>query len=237
MQSDQPRALLDHLDELRQRLILALVGVGLGMLLVLPWVSRIITWMARPVGRLVFLSPTEAFMAQFKIAMVTGFLLTLPWVLYQLWRFVAIALTPPERRHARWILPSTYGLFLVGVAFSWFVVVPLAVQFLVRTGTPSLRPLWSIEAYLNFSLGLSCTIGVLFELPLVLLFLARLGIVSKDTFAGKRRVVYVLIVIAAGLLTPGPDVLSQVLVAIPMVLLFELSLWLLQWAGKAGSHA
>ncbi|MBI3292980.1 MAG: twin-arginine translocase subunit TatC [Elusimicrobia bacterium] len=231
MVEDTPKTLIEHLDELRWRLILALIGVGVGMLLMLAWVNRIIAWMARPVGRLIFVTPTEAVLVKLKIAALSGFLLTLPWVLYQIWQFVAIGLTQEERRHARWVLPSAYGLFLGGSAFGWFVVVPMAVQFLVGTGTSHLRPLWTIDAYLDFSLFLTLGLGLFFELPLVLLFLAKLGIVSAGALSQRRRLVYVIIFIVAAAATPGPDVISQCLVAFPTLLLYELSIWLVRLFG------
>lgn len=235
MPHDSPRALLDHLDELRRRLIRALIGVGLGMGLVLPWGDQIIAWMARPVGRLIFFAPTEAFMAKLKIGALGGLLLALPWVLYQAWEFVAIALTPRERRHIRWVLPSAYGLFLLGLAFGWLLVVPMGVKFLIGTGTPQLRPLWSIKSYLDFSLFLTMWIGFFFELPLVLLFLAKLGVLSGQTLSRQRRLVYVLIFIAAALVSPSPDVVSQCLIAFPTLVLYELSIWLVRFFGQQAS--
>ena len=221
---DREMTLVEHLDELRTRLIRALVAVALGTAVAWSWSGEFLSWLARPAGGLVFLAPTEAFFTRFKVAMLGGFLLALPVVLHQVWAFTARALGERVRRSISMILPVSYLLFIAGVVLAVVVVVPNAMRFLVAYGSADVKPLLSVASYMEFVSTLALAFGLVFQLPLVLLMLERLGIVTRAGLAAKRRVVYFAGFVAAAMLTPGPDVISQIALAVPIVVLFELSL-------------
>ncbi len=227
---DREMTLIEHLEELRTRLIRVLAAVAAGTVIVWSWSGEFLSFMARPVGGLVFLAPTEAFLTRFRVAMFGGFLLALPIVLYEAWAFTACALGERLRRSIALVLPASYLLFVTGVLLAVFWVVPTATHFLLAYGSDDVRPLLSAGAYMEFVETLGLAFGAVFQLPLVLLLLNRLGIVQREALAGKRRVAYFLGFVLAAVMTPGPDVISQLSLAVPIALLFELSLLMMRWS-------
>ena len=215
---------VEHLEELRRRLIVSLHAVFLAAGILWGWSGAILTWLARPAGSLVFLAPTEAFFIRLKVAFLAGLFLSLPVILYQTWAFTACAMGEGTRRIVRLILPVSYLLFLAGSALCLFVVVPAAVRFLAACGTENVRPMLAVGAYVDFVSAMTLAFGAVFQIPLILIFLQRFGLVSTAELADKRPYIYVSIFTAAAFLTPGPDVFSQLALAFPMCLLFELSL-------------
>jgi len=216
--------IVEHLAELRQRLIVSLAAVFIAAMIVWSWSTPILTWLARPAGSLVFLAPTEAFFVRLKVAFFAGLFLALPVVLYQAWAFTACAMGEGTRKIVLFILPVSYLLFLGGSALCLFVVVPAAVRFLAACGTENVRPMMAVGAYVDFVGAMTAAFGAMFQMPLALLFLQRGGFVTGAGLADKRPYVYVAIFTAAALLTPGPDVFSQLALALPMCALFELTL-------------
>src|SRR5579871_99468 len=166
----------EHLGELRRRLLICLYVLLAGLPVGAYLVSPIIAWLARPVGDLVFVQPMEAFTAQLEIAVGVSFLIGLPVLLYQTWSFVSAGLTSKEKGYFLWMIPAAYLLFMIGVAFSTFWVFPRAVQFLLTLKSQHLVPMLSVEAYLKFFILLCTAFGILFQLPLGLHLLAKLGI-------------------------------------------------------------
>jgi len=219
----------DHLGELRQRLLKCiyalLAGTAAGAFAVDPFIA----WVSRPVGgKLVFIDPTEAFSAQIKVAVGAGFLLCLPIILYQAWGFVSTGLKKNEQRYLLWAVPSSYLFFMGGFAFSTFLVFPKAVAFLLTLKTSHLEPMLSVESYLDFFMLLGLAFGALFQLPLVLHFLAKVGVLRADFLAHNRRVSYLAIFIIATLVNPVPEVFTQLLLAFAAIALFELSIFLVR---------
>jgi sec-independent protein translocase protein TatC len=229
---DRAMPLTDHLEELRRRLIVSLIVLGLGTALVWNWSGQLMSWLAQPAGGLVFLAPTEAFFTRLKVSLFGGLLVSLPILLHQAWAFTARAVTDRLRRSVLLALPVSYFLFLAGVALSVFVVVPAALKFLIAYGSSDVRPMLTVGTYVDFVTSLSVAFGVVFQLPLVLLLLNRAGLITRGQLAAKRRYVYLGSFIAAAMLTPGPDMVSQVALAVPMILLFELSLLAMLWTHR-----
>jgi sec-independent protein translocase protein TatC len=226
MAADRPMTIIEHLEELRRRLLIALAALGVGAAVSFVYVDRLLAFLIRPVGRLVFLAPTEAFFVRVKVALLAGVFLSLPVLLYQLWRFISVGLTPSERRYALWLLPPALGLFVGGAAFALVVIVPIGVRFLLSYQTPQLEPMISVGAYTSFVTAFLLAFGLVFELPIVLVFLTKIGLVTPASLAAGRRYAIVAIVVAAAVLTPGGDVFSQLLMAIPTYLLYEVSIWI-----------
>lgn len=221
---DEPMPLTEHLVELRRRLIVSLSALAVGTLLIYRWSGQILSWLAHPVGGLIFTAPTDAFLTRLKVAMFGGLFLSLPLILHQAWLFVARALEARWRRFLLGILPLSYALFLLGAAVAVFVVVPGAMRFLLAYGSEDVRPLLNLNSYLEFVTHLGVSFGLIFQMPLALYFLNRVGLVTRRGLASRRQYVYLLAFLLAGIATPGPDVFSQIALALPTVLLFELTL-------------
>jgi sec-independent protein translocase protein TatC len=229
---DTPRPFLDHLEELRLRLIKSLIAVTAGTILSYYWADPVIAFLARPVGKFVFVQPTEAFLARLKIALVMGIILALPVCIYQIWKFVVIAFTPTEKKSLVWILPSAYVLFMIGAALGFFVILPAGIQFLISCGSPVLAPMLSIDQYLDFAGVICLVLGGIFQMPLVTLFLSRFGGMDDHWLSEKRRLAVLGIYIFSAFVTPGPDPVSAMLVAVPTYLLYEASILTCKWGKK-----
>jgi sec-independent protein translocase protein TatC len=175
-------------------------------------------------GPLVFLSPTEAFMTKMKLAVIVGLFAASPFVLWQAWRFVGVALRPGERSLVRAVIPVSYLLFAAGAALAWFVVIPKGMEFLMSFSSESLRPMLSVSECLEFALWLALGMGVLFQLPIVIVALVSWGVVDYGTLARHRRHAFLAILVVSAIVTPGPDVFSQMMLGLPTYALFEASL-------------
>lgn len=218
--------IVEHLEELRTRLLISLAVFVVAMLLSFLFVEPILQLLIRPVGRVVFLAPTEAFFVRLRVAALSGAFLSLPVVLYQVWRFVGVGLTPYERRSTISLLPFSLVLFVGGAAFAFFAILPVGVRFLLGYQTESLVPMISVGAYTSFATAFVLAFGLVFQLPIVILFLARIGVVTPASLAAGRRYALLGIVVLSAFLTPGGDVFSQALMAVPTYLLYEASIWI-----------
>jgi sec-independent protein translocase protein TatC len=215
-----------HLAELRRRLIVSLVAVGAGMAAAFPFASVIIGWLQRPLDQpLYFLSPTEAFWAHMKVALFGGLILALPVLAYQLWRFVAPALYRSERRSLLLFVGASTGSFALGVAFCHLVAFPFALRFLIDFGlSGGLTPMITVGAYLGFAVKFYLAFGLIFEVPLALTLLARLGVFTAALLARHRRHALLVNAIAAAVLTPTSDLFNMLLMLGPLTLLYEIGI-------------
>lgn len=220
---------MDHLEELRRRLLWSVITVAVASFASYYLTDYIVHQMARLVGPMVFLAPTEAILTKLKLALMLGTLFTVPVLIYHVWRFIGVALTVSERRIVLGALPFSYLLFMAGVTLSCLVVTPTGLMFLISFGNQDLRPLISVQACLEFFFWMSLGMGFLFQLPVVIAALARWGFVRAATLRLYRRHAIVSILVLAALITPGPDVVSQMLLAVPTYLLFEISVWVAGW--------
>lgn len=218
--------IIEHLEELRVRLLVSLGAFAVATAASFLLVERILGLLLRPVGRVVFLAPTEAFFVRLKVAALAGVFLSLPVILVQIWRFVSVGLMPTERRYTLSLLPAALVLFVAGGAFAFLVILPIGVRFLLSYQTENLVPMISVQAYTSFATAFVLAFGLLFQMPVVILFLARLGLVTPASLAAGRKYALLAIVIASAVLTPGGDVVSQMLMAAPTYLLYEASIWI-----------
>jgi sec-independent protein translocase protein TatC len=221
---DPRQPLVEHLTELRRRLIVSLLLLGAGTAAAWNWSGQFLDWLVRPAAPLYFSAPGDAFYTRLKAAVFGGFLLTLPLLLHQAWLFMARALPAEARKATLRLLPAAYFLFIGGAALAVTVVVPAAMRFLLAFGSDEIRPWLALSSYLEFVTSLALAFGCAFQLPVVMVGLNRLGVVSRAGLSDKRRYVYLAAVVAAALMTPGPDVISQLALFLPTVLLFELTL-------------
>lgn len=217
---------IEHLEELRRRLVVCLAAVLLGAVAAYAAAGRVLEYLARPVGRLVFVNPFEAFSAYLHIAFIGGLVLALPVVLYQVWQYVSPALTARERRWLASGVAASAALFVAGMAVAYCVVIPLGLRFLLGFASETVQPMLSVGQYVSTVGWLLLAFGAAFQLPIVLFLLTLFGVVDARRLAGWRPYAVVTLLVIAAALTPGPDVLSQCALAVPLWILFELSLWL-----------
>jgi sec-independent protein translocase protein TatC len=212
---------LDHLEELRKRILYSLVALAVGAAVGFFFSRRVLDLLTRPVPELVFLAPAEAFVVQLKVALVTGLFLASPAIFYQFWRFVRPALQKHEVKYIASAVVVSSVLFVAGVAFAYLVVVPVAMKFLLGFETPRLRAMISINQYVGTVGAFLLACGVIFQLPVMMFFLTKLGVVTPKLLMKNQRVALVLGFVVAAVLSP-PDVFSQALMAVPLLVLFEL---------------
>ena len=226
--SDRPMTLIEHLDELRKRLALCLLALVIGVAVAFSQVERIIGWLKAPAAdrlpHFIFFAPTEALSAYLKVAGLAGLVVAMPVILWQVWAFVRIALTPLERAWGGVFVFFGTILFVAGVAFAYFVLLPASLSILLGIGKGILEPMLSIDRYLSFVLALLSWCGVTFELPVVIFILAKVGIVTPEWLRQQRPYAILVLVTAAALLTPTTDVVNQLLMTIPLVVLYEVSI-------------
>jgi sec-independent protein translocase protein TatC len=227
-----------HLQELRKRLILSFVAVGGGFALCYTFAEKIFDILAAPLlkmmpagGSLIFTSVAEAFFTYMKVAFISGLILASPFVLYQIWAFVAPGLYRHEKKYVVPFVLAGSFFFAGGILFAYYIALPVGFRFLLGFATDFIKPLPSMKEYLSFSIKFLLAFGLVFEFPVVLVLLARIGVVDAKTLARQRKYAILLIFIFAAILTP-PDIISQVIVALPMIGLYELSILLSKIFGK-----
>ena len=227
---DAEGSLLDHLIELRARLLRAVAGLLLVFVVLLPFANRLYAWLAQPLldklpkgGQLIAVEVASPFFAPLKLAFFVAIVVAMPWLLYQVWAFVAPGLYKRERRLASPLLVSALLLFYIGCAFAYFVVLPAVFTFLNKVTPVGVAMMTDIAAYLDFVLVIFLAFGLSFELPVALVILVLLGWVTPAQLREWRGYAIVGIFVVAAVITP-PDVVSQLLLAIPMVALYELGI-------------
>jgi sec-independent protein translocase protein TatC len=223
----------DHLEELRTRLVLALLGIGAALIICLFFGKPVIAFIQKPYvdvmgddAQLQTLGPAEGFTSYVKIALVTGLVFSSPWVFYQLWMFVAAGLYPHEKKYVYFAAPFSAVLFVAGALFFMLIVAPISLSFLVKVNNwLGLKSSWTFPKYISFITTLMLVFGIAFQTPTAIFFLNRTGLVSIEALSRSRKYVILVIVIVAAMATP-PDVISQVTLAIPLYFLFELGILL-----------
>ena len=221
-EDDGTMPLLEHLEELRSRIIKSLLAIAFGSCVAYFFLDQITNLLTLPVGKLYYMRPGEAFFTYLKIDIAAGFLIALPIIFYHAWRFFLPALTKGERAILGILVPSSVALFFVGLAFSFFLILPTALKFFMGFGEESenLQTLFSFGSYFEFVILFVLPFGFVFELPLVIIVLGKLGILTSEKLGKYRRYVFFFSFVVGALVT-SPDVITQIAVAIPVVLLYE----------------
>ena len=215
---------MDHLEELRHRLIVIVAGVAVGFAASYGFSQQILFFLQRPLPtKLVFIAPTEAFLVNIKVALYAALFLSAPLILFEVWKFVAPGLYEHERRYSYPFLIISTVLFLVGGFFAYFVILPVVLHFLITQGGDLWKPTITLSSYLAFCMKLILAAGLLFEFPVLMYFLTKVGVVTPEFLVKNRKYALLAAFIIAAVLTP-PDVFSQILLAIPLFLLFEVSI-------------
>lgn len=232
MQEASSMSVVDHLSELRTRLVIAIVAIIVGTLGAYYYVEDILQILVAPAGKLYYTKPTEAFFTYMKISLVAGCIVSSPVWFYQIWAFIVPALSKGEKKVTFMVVPTAVVLFVVGVLFSYYLVLPMAIQFFIDFGTDELQPLFSIGQYIDFVIAFILPFGITFELPLILIALGVLGILSSDRLREYRKMFILLAFIIGAAISPTPDMLSQTMIAGPMILLYEISYGVLRYIVK-----
>ena len=236
--------LTEHLSELRRRILTSLAAVFVVFVVVFNYSEKLFELITFPLraelhfsiaapyievirktaAPLVFLAPAEAFWMHLKVSLVAALIISLPVVFYQLWRFISPGLIEKERKYVIPFIFFATSLFLVGALFCFGIVLPFAITFLLGYKTKNIAPMLSVGSYVDFCLKFILAFGIIFELPLVIVFLTKIGIVTPKTLAKNRKFAVLFAFIAGAILTPTPDAFNQTLMAVPIIILYEIGI-------------
>ena len=225
---DDKMPFLEHLGELRTRIMRSLFWLLGGTVIALFRAEQITDYLARPVTKLgyklVFTAPAEAFWVQMKVALIVGVFLASPGILWQVWAFIAPGLHEHEKKYAVPFVIIGSLMFIAGGAFSLLVVTPYAIAFLLSYARETLQPMITLENHIDFLLKFTLAFGAVFELPLAITLLARMGIVTAKMLSRNRKYAILGAFIAGAVLTPTPDAFNQTLMAGPLIILYEVGI-------------
>ena len=236
----------EHLEELRWRIVWILIGVVIGTIVCWIFIDFLIdAILLRPIThlnaslsgsqqplRLQNLKPFGQLFLYMEVAITGGVILSLPNLLYQIWAFIAPGLMPKERKYIRAIVFFSTFCFISGIVFAYYVMLPAALQFFAGFGTPTIQNNIAVNEYMSFVISVLLAAGVVFELPMVSWFLSKIGILRPEFMRRYRRHSIVVIFLLAAALTPGTDPVSQILLAIPLVVLYEISILVSAWSWR-----
>lgn len=220
---NQEITFVKHLGELRKRLIFTLLAFTIFLFGSFIYVQDIYEWLIRDLNRnLVILGPSEILWVYFMISGVIAIALTIPIAAYQTWLFVKPALTEKERKVTLAYIPGLFTMFITGLSFGYFVVYPIVLNFLLSLSKGQFETMFTAEKYFKFMINLTLPFGLLFELPLIVMFLTSIGIINPMLLSKARKISYFLLTLVAIFITP-PDIISDILVIVPLFILYEIS--------------
>ena len=238
---DDKMPFLEHLGELRTRIVRSLIALMIGTVIALIWSERVVDWLARPVTQLgyelVFTAPAEAFWVQMKVGLILGLFISSPAILWQVWSFIAPGLHEHEKKYAAPFVVLGSLMFCLGGFFSLRVVTPSAIGFLLGYARPGLKPMITIENHIDFLLKFTLAFGAVFELPLAITLLSRMGVVTAKMLSRNRKYAILGAFIAGAILTPTPDAFNQTLMAGPIIILYEVGIICARLFGKRAAPA
>jgi len=230
MDSPERQPFLGHLEELRKRLIVCAIAVGIGFAAAYFFSERLFHLLVMPLktvmpegDQLIFTNLPEMFIAYIKVALITGVLAAAPVIFYELWMFIGPGLYEKEKKHVLPFVICSTLLFVGGALFGYFVVFPFGFKFFMGFSNEYVKALPSVKQYFGFSVKLLFAFGVVFELPVIIFFLTKIGVVSTDLLKRKRKYAILLTFAIAAILTP-PDVITQCMMAGPLILLYEIGI-------------
>lgn len=225
---------LDHLEELRKRLLYAAAAIAICTIVAFIYAHELIAFLLTPLkGQKLYVTEvTGSFMAFFKISVFAGFILALPFVFYQLWLFVAPGLKRAEIRMVLPLVLTSSVLFITGALFCYFLILPVSLSFLLEFSGDLFQPMITVSSYISFVGGMVIAFGLGFQIPVIAFALAKLGIVTHQLLSSSRRYAIMIILIVSAVLTPTPDMLTQLLLAGPIYILYEASIIVARIAGR-----
>ena len=233
---DKELTLIGHLEELRRRIIISSIAVIAISVLAFPLAYKALEILKAPsagmIEKLAFFTPAEAFLVHIKVAFFIGLVFSMPVILYQVWLFISPAIGDKMRRMGAMFLFSSLGAFASGAAFGYFILLPAALKFLLSFSAESLAPVISVSGYISFVLGLILGSGLVFEMPVLSYLLTKIGVINHRYLRRIWKYAVVAIFIAAAIVTPTPDVFNMTIMAIPMLVLYEISIWVSGVSGR-----
>jgi sec-independent protein translocase protein TatC len=230
-------SLVGHLIELRSRLLNSALALLLIFICIFPWAADLYTLLAQPMlaklpqgGQMIATDVTTPFFVPLKVAMMAAFLIALPYMLYQIWRFVAPGLYAQEKRMVLPLVIASTLLFYSGMAFAYFAVFPVVFGFITAAAPQGVAVMTDIDKYLSFVIGMFMAFGIAFQVPVAVVLLVRVGVVTVEKLREIRSYVIVAAFVVGAIFTP-PDVVSQFMLAIPLWLLYEAGIVVAAWTG------
>jgi len=231
---EQKQTLIEHLEELRKSLIISVVAIVIAALFSFYYNEQILAIIIYPLTALneglIVTGVTEAFFVKLKLAFFAGFVIAFPVVVWSFWRFIKPALYPHEKKYVYILLPISIILFVSGVLFSYFGILQLVLKFFIYIAGENLETMFKVDQYVSFVTAFTLPFGIVFELPVVVFFLTKIGVIRHEMLSKNRKYALLIIVILAAALTPGPDPVSQMMMAIPVYILYEVSIWVSKFA-------
>lgn len=217
-------SLVQHLEEFRKVIIISLAAIGIASIISFCYIEQIMGIITRPLEaqglKLVYIAVTEGIFMKFKIALIAGTVFAAPVIIWQILRFIVPALYPHEKRYLYRLVPISILLFVGGVVFAYYTIFPMAIFILIKLAS-EFEPMLTISKYISFTLSFLIPFGLIFEFPLVIYFLTKIGVITPDLLIRNRKYAIVISFILAAVLTPGPDPISQIIMAVPMLVLYE----------------
>ena len=231
---------LDHLEELRWRIIKSILGIVVGSIgvgIFISWIMNNVLFApaqaTTPPLNIINLKPYGQFTLYMEVILIGGFIISIPNIFYQFWRFIEPALKPGERKHIFSIVFFLSLCFMSGIVFSYYLMLPAALGFFANFGSDSvIKDNIAANEYLKFILSLLIASGLVFELPMASFFLSKVGILKPSFMRKYRRHAIIIILLVAGIVTPGPDITSQILLSIPLLILYEVSILICKYSQK-----
>jgi sec-independent protein translocase protein TatC len=240
MTDEAKQPFMSHLEELRKRLIRSCIAIGVAFCGAYYFVDDLFTLFTAPLTKvmpkgssLIFTGLTEPFMIQLKTAFIVSILIASPVIFYQLWKFIAPGLYPNEKKYVVPFVIASTVLFISGALFGYFIVFPVGFKFFLGYANENLKALPSIQQYFGFASKMLLAFGLVFELPVILFFLTKMGIITVPFLKKHRKYAFLFAFIVGAILTPSPDALSQCLMAGPLVLLYEVGIFFSRFARPA----
>jgi sec-independent protein translocase protein TatC len=230
--TDRELSLMEHLAELRTRLVWAVLALVVGVAISMLFSERVLQLLTLPLGDSILqaIKPTETIYVYFRIALVLGVIIAMPVIVYETIRFLLPGLLPQERRYLTFLVPGATLSFASGVAFASLVMMPGMIQFMQGFLTSVVESNWTLESYIEFVTFVMFWMGILFEMPLVIFFLAKLGIVSVQQLSQFRRWAAMVSAVVAAVVTPTHDPINMLILMLPLILLYEIGIILARFA-------
>lgn len=231
---EDKQTIINHLEDLRKSLIISITAITLSAVIAFIYNEQILAIIIQPLSalneELIVTGVTEAFFVKLKLAFMTGFVISFPVVAWAVWRFLKPALYEHERKYVYILFPVSVGLFAAGILFSYFGILQLVLNFFIFIAGENLETMFKVDQYVSFVIAFTLPFGIVFELPVVIYFLTKMGFVSHEKLSKNRKYALLVIVILAAALTPGPDPFSQIMMAGPVYLLYEVSILVAKYA-------
>jgi len=231
---DRELTIVEHLNELRKRIIVSLVTLGISVVFSFPFSAQALKILRLPasgiIEKLVFFGPQEGFLIHMRIALLSGAIISMPIIIYQVWMFILPAIEDRLKKHVSLFIIFCTISFIMGCLFAYFILLPPALKFLLSFAKDDLEPIISASKYISFVISLILGCGLVFQMPVLSFILTKLGIINARILRNKYKYAIVIIFIGAAIITPTPDAFNMLMLVLPMLFLYEISIWISSFA-------